>query len=189
MKPDRLNAFTDGVLAIVITIMVLELKFPHETSFEAVREILPLLAAYALAFVNIAIFWNNHHHMMHSARTVTGGVLWANVSLLFWLSLVPLVIRWIGEAGLTPWPVASYGVVLVLASLSYLLLERALIAAEGERSKIRRAVGSRLKEWLSFAGYAAAVPAAFLSPYLSIALYVAVAVMWLIPDRRFEALR
>ena len=186
MKPDRVNAFTDGVLAIVITIMVLELKLPHEPTSDAVMEVVPLLAAYALAFVNIAIFWNNHHHMLQSVRTVNGIVLWANLSLLFCLSLIPLVIRWIGEAGLTPWPVASYGVVLVFASLAYLWLERELIAAEGAQSQIKRAVGRKAKEWLSFIEYAAAIPAAFLSPYISIALYVAVAVMWLIPDRRFE---
>src|SRR5688500_3817522 len=151
MKPDRLNAFTDGVLAIVITIMVLELKFPHEPSLAAVMQVMPLLAAYALAFVNVAIFWNNHHHMMQSVRAVNGTVLWANLALLFCLSLVPLVIRWIGEAGVTAWPVASYGVVLVVASLAYLWLERALIAAEGGQSKVQSAVGSKRKEWLSFA--------------------------------------
>src|SRR3954451_15336067 len=116
MKPDRLNAFTDGVLAVVITIMVLELKFPAEANFKAVEAVLPLLGAYLLSFVNIGIFWNNHHHMMQSARRVNGAVLWANLALLFWLSLIPLVIRWIDEAGITPWPVASYGVVLVLAA-------------------------------------------------------------------------
>ena len=149
MKPDRLNAFTDGVLAVVITIMVLELKFPAEPSLAAVEAVLPLLGAYLLSFVNIGIFWNNHHHMMNAAKRVTGAVLWANLALLFWLSLIPLVIRWIDEAGITPWPVASYGVVLVLAAASYLLLERALIAAEGEESAIKQAVGARYKEWLS----------------------------------------
>jgi uncharacterized membrane protein len=113
MKPDRLNAFTDGVLAVVITIMVLELKFPAEPSLAAVEAILPLLGAYLLSFVNIGIFWNNHHHMMNAARTVNGAVLWANLALLFWLSLIPLVIRWIDEAGITPWPVATYGLVLI----------------------------------------------------------------------------
>src|ERR1044071_2289854 len=116
MKPDRVNAFTDGILAVVITIMVLELKFPAEASWAAVRAVLPLLAAYLLSFVNIGIFWNNHHHMMNSAKRVNGAVLWANLALLFWLSLIPLVIRWIDEAGITSWPVATYGAVLVLAS-------------------------------------------------------------------------
>jgi uncharacterized membrane protein len=186
MNPNRLNAFTDGVLAVVITIMVLELKFPAEPTIQAVEAILPLLGAYLLSFVNIGIFWNNHNHMMHSAKRVSGAVLWANLALLFWLSLIPLVIRWIDEAGITPWPVASYGAVLVLAAVSYLLLERALIAAEGEESQVKRAVGSSFKEWLSFALYALGIAVAFVSPYISVAMYVAVAVIWFIPDRRFE---
>jgi uncharacterized membrane protein len=186
MKPDRLNALTDGVVAIVLTIMVLELKFPAEPNFEAVRAILPLLGAYLLSFVNIGIFWNNHHHMLQSAKQVDGSVLWANLALLFWLTLIPLVIRWIDEAGITPWPVASYGLVLIGAAISYIVLERALIAAEGPQSRVKRAVGGRSKEWISFALYSTAVAAAFISPYISVALYVAVSVTWLIPDRRFE---
>jgi uncharacterized membrane protein len=185
MSPARLNAFTDGVLAVVITIMVLELKFPAEPSLAAVEAILPLLGAYLLSFINIGIFWSNHHHMMHAAQRVSGAVLWANLALLFWLSLIPLVIRWIDEAGITPWPVASYGIVLMFAAIPYLLLERALIVAEGEDSAIKQAVGGRLKEWISFALYTAGVLTAFVSPLVSVALYVAVAVTWLIPDRRF----
>src|SRR6185369_1926379 len=126
MSPGRVNALTDGVVAIVMTIMVLELKFPAEPDLAAVMAVLPLLAAYLLAFVNVAIYWNNHHHMMQSAHKVTGGVLWANHALLFWLTLFPLTIRWIDEAGVTPWPVASFGVVLVGAALSYRVLEKAL---------------------------------------------------------------
>ena len=186
MSPGRLNALTDGVVAIVMTIMVLELKFPAEPTLGAVLAVLPLLAAYLLAFVNVAIYWNNHHHMMQSARRVTGGVLWANHALLFWLTLFPLTIRWIDEAGITPWPVASFGVVLVGAALSYQQLERALIRAEGDGSIVKRAVGGGGKEWISFALYLASIPLAFVSPYISIACYVAVAVMWLITDRRFE---
>jgi len=186
MTTDRLNAFTDGVLAIVITIMVLELHVPSGEGFDAIRPALPLIGAYALSFVNIGIFWNNHHHMMQSARKIDGSVLWANLFLLFWLSLVPFVIRWIGEAGISALPVAAYGAVLILASLSYVLLERTLMIAEGEGSKVAAAVGSRLKEWLSFGLYGAGAVAAFFSPWLSVALYVAVAAMWLIPDRRFE---
>jgi uncharacterized membrane protein len=186
MKPDRLNAFTDGVLAVVITIMVLELKFPAEPSLAAVEAILPLLGAYLLAFVNIGIFWNNHHHMMQAARHVNGAVLWANLALLFWISLIPLVIRWIDEAGITPWPVATYGLVLIGAAVSYLLLERALIRADGEDSKVREAVGARFKEWVSFFAYTAAVGTAFASPYISVAIYVGVSIVWFIPDRRFE---
>src|SRR3954447_11979672 len=142
MTPTRLNALTDGVVAIVLTIMVLELKFPAEPALRAVLGVLPLLAAYLLAFVNVAIYWNNHHHMMQSTRRVTGGVLWANHALLFWLTLIPLVIRWIDEAGITPWPVAAFGAVLLLAGVSYQLLERALIVAEGEHSQVKQAVGA-----------------------------------------------
>src|ERR1043165_6903836 len=161
MKPDRLNALTDGVVAIVLTIMVLELKFPEQPTLDALTKVLPLLAAYLLAFIYVAIYWNNHHHMMQSAKRVTGSVLWANHSLLFWLTLFPLMIRWIDEAGPTPWPVASFGLVLVGASVSYVLLERALVAAEGDGSSVKKAVGRGVKEWVSFAGYLAAVPLAF----------------------------
>jgi uncharacterized membrane protein len=186
MKPDRLNALTDGVVAIVLTIMVLELKFPAEPTLAAVLAVLPLLAAYLLAFVYVAIYWNNHHHMMQSAHKVTGAVLWANHSLLFCLTLFPLMIRWIDEGGPTSWPVASFGIVLVAASICYVLLERALVAAEGESSGVKRAVGRGVKEWVSFTGYLAALPLAFVSPVISIAIYIAVAFLWFVPDRRFE---
>jgi uncharacterized membrane protein len=186
MSPARLNALTDGVVAIVMTIMVLELKFPAEPSLAAVMAVLPLLAAYLLAFVNVAIYWNNHHHMMQSAHKVTGGVLWANHALLFWLTLFPVTIRWIDDAGITSWPIASFGVVLVGAALSYQQLEKALIRAEGDGSVVKRAVGAGGKEWISFALYFASVPAAFVSPYVSIACYVIVSIIWVIPDRRFE---
>ena len=186
MSPNRLNALTDGVVAIVLTIMVLELKTPAEPTLQAVIAVLPLLAAYLLAFINVAIYWNNHHHMVQSARKVTGGVLWANHALLFWLTLFPLMIRWIDDAGITPLPVASFGLVLIGASIAYLVLERALIRAEGDGSAVKRAVGGGFKEWISFALYVAAVPAAFVSPYISIAIYVGVSIGWLVPDRRFE---
>jgi uncharacterized membrane protein len=187
MKPDRLNAFTDGVIAIIITIMVLELRVPASASLEAIKSVLPLLAVYALSFVNIGIFWSNHHHMLQSVKKVSGAVLWANLALLFWLSLVPFMIRWIDEAGITAWPVAGYGLLLMLSAIAYLLLEQTLIAAEGDGSQVGAAVGSRSKEWLSFAGYALGIVAAFaFSPYISVALYVAVAIVWFIPDRRFE---
>ena len=186
MKPDRLNALTDGVVAIVLTIMVLELKFPEEPTLHAVMHVMPLLAAYLLAFIYVAIYWNNHHHMMQSARKVTGPVLWANHALLFCLTLFPLMIRWIDEAGPTAWPVASFGLVLVGASICYVLLERALVAAEGDSSNVKSAVGGGTKEWISFCGYVAAAPLAFVSPFISIGIYVAVALLWLIPDRRFE---
>ncbi|HEY6048546.1 MAG TPA: TMEM175 family protein [Sphingomicrobium sp.] len=186
MSPARLNALTDAVVAIVLTIMVLELKLPAEPTLGAALAVLPLLAAYLLAFVNVAIFWNNHHHMMQSAHKVTGSVLWANHALLFCLTLFPLMIRWIDEAGVTPWPVASFGVVLVFAAIAYLLLERALVAAEGDSSNIKRALRGGLKERLSFGGYITAVPLAFVSPYISVAIYLAIAIAWIIPDRRFE---
>ena len=185
MSPSRLNALTDGVVAIVLTIMVLELKFPADATLHAILAVLPLLAAYLLAFVNVAIYWNNHHHMMQSARRVTGSVLWANHALLFWLTLFPLMIRWIDEVGITALPVASFGIVLIGASTAYLVLERTLIGAEGEDSQVKRAVGGGAKEWISFALYVASVPAAFVSPYISIAIYVAVSIWWLVPDRRF----
>jgi uncharacterized membrane protein len=185
LRPERLNALTDGVVAIVLTIMVLELKFPAEPTLHAALEVLPLLAAYLIAFVNVAIYWNNHHHMMQGARKVTGGVLWANHALLFWLTLIPLVIRWIDDAGITPWPVASFGVVLVLCAISYTLLEQALIRAEGDGSAVRKALGGGFKERISLVLYIAAIPSAFVSPYISVACYVAVGVLWIIPDRRF----
>lgn len=186
MKPDRLNAFTDGVVAIVITIMVLSLPVPSGVSLAALGPDITLFGAYALSFVNVGIYWNNHHHMMQSARRVDGPVLWANLFLLFWLSLFPFLIRWIGEAGVTALPVASFGVILLLAGFAYYLLERALIAAEGDQSRIARAVGNKSKEWISVALYAAAVALAFVSPWISVAIYFVVAALWLIPDRRFE---
>jgi uncharacterized membrane protein len=190
MKPDRLNAFTDGVVAIIITIMVLELHVPEGTSLEALRPELPVFGAYVLSFIYVGLYWNNHHHMLSSAKRIDGRVLWSNLGLLFWLSLFPFVIRWVGERGVTSWPVAAFGVVLFMAAVLYLVLERALIAAEGEDSAIARAVGAKHKEWLSLALYAIGLAAAFLlSPYVSIAIYIAVAVIWLIPDRRFERRR
>src|SRR5215218_3335209 len=141
MSPGRLNALTDGVVAIVLTIMVLELKFPEEPTLAAALSVLPLLAAYVLAFIYVAIYWNNHHHMMQSAHKVTGVVLWSNHALLFWLTLFPLMIRWIDEAGVTPWPVALFGLVLVGASIAYLLLERSLVSAEGAASSVKKALG------------------------------------------------
>ena len=186
MKPDRLNAFTDGVLAIIITIMVLEIRLPEEPTFRGFLTMAPFLGIYALSFVNVGIFWNNHHHLMQGARKVDGRVLWANLSLLFWLSLVPFEIRWMGEAGIVALPVAAYGGVLMMAAISYMLLERALIAADGEDSKIDAATGVRWKEWLSFAAYTAAFAAAFVDPLISVVIYVITALLWFIPDRRFE---
>jgi uncharacterized membrane protein len=185
MKPDRLNAFTDGVVAIIITIMVLELRVPTGASIEALNPVWPVFAAYALSFVNVAIFWNNHHHMLQLARKVDGRVLWANAFLLFWLSLIPFVIRWINDEGITAWPTAAYGIVLVMASIGYSLLERTLIAADGE-SAVAEIVHDKRKELLSTLLYFIAIPAAFVSPWISVGAYVTVAAIWLIPDRRFE---
>jgi uncharacterized membrane protein len=189
MKPDRLNAFTDGVVAIIITIMVLSLPVPRGRDFAALAPDITLFGAYALSFVNVGIYWNNHHHMMQSAQRIDGRVLWANLFLLFWLSLFPFVIRWIGEVGFTALAVSAFGVILLLAGLAYYLLERALIAAEGEGSTVAKAVGRKTKEWISVALYAAAVGVAFVSPWISVAIYVAVAAAWIIPDRRFERIR
>ena len=185
MTPTRLNALTDGVVAIVLTIMVLELKIPAEPSLHAVIAVLPLLAAYLLAFVNVAIYWNNHHHMMHAAKTVTGGALWANHALLFCITLFPLMIRWIDDAGITSWPVASFGFVLVASATAYSVLERALIQAEGEASAVKRAVGAGGKEIISLVLYIASIPLAFVSPFISVAIFIGVSIMWLVPDRRF----
>ena len=186
MKTDRLMAFTDAVLAIAITIMVLDLRVPASRDWQAIQPAIPLLVAYALAYINIGIFWTNHHHMLATASRVNGRALWANLFLLFWLTLMPFVIRWIGLAGVTAQPVAAYGVVTVLAASGYLWLERELIMAEGSESRIRAVVGSRTKEWVSFCLYALGVPAAFVSPWIAIALYIGVSCMWLVPDRRFE---
>jgi len=186
MRPERLTAFTDGVIAIIITIMVLELPTPRGADLAAVRSILPLLFAYLLAFINVGIYWSNHHHMLQAATKVDGRVLWANNALLFVLSLIPFLIRWIGEVGVHPLPVAAYGVVLILAAACYFVLERTLIATEGEESKIKKAVGGKHKEWLSIIGYVSAAALAFVSPYIAVVIYTAVTAMWLVPDRRFE---
>ena len=186
MKPDRLSSFTDGVIAIIITIMVLELPVPHGNTLAALEPELPLFGAYALSFANVGIFWVNHHHMFHLAKRVDGRVLLANLFLLFWLSLIPFVIRWIGEAHISPMPVAAYGMILVMASLGYLLTERALIAAEPGKSALDDALGSKKKELFSFFLYFVAVPMAFVSVWIAVAIYVLNSLIWFIPDRRVE---
>jgi uncharacterized membrane protein len=189
MKAERLSAFTDGVLAIVLTIMVLELPVPHGAGEQALRPLWPLLGAYALSFVNIGIFWNNHHHLMHLVRKVDGRVLWANLFLLFWLSLVPFVIRWIGEAKVSAEPVAAYGIVLAMAALAYWLLERVIIivdvAEEGE-APLELAVGNVRRERLSLGLYVVGAGVAFIEPWAAVAIYIGVALMWFAPDRRVE---
>jgi uncharacterized membrane protein len=187
MGKGRLEAFTDGVIAIVITIMVLELKVPEGVDVAALKPAVPVFLAYVLSFVNVGIFWNNHHHMLHAANRVDGNALWANLFLLFWISLVPFVIRWIDEDGITALPAAAYGVVLAMAAIGYSLLQSALVAAGGENAKLAAAIGSDLKGKLSIFFYVVAIPLAFVSPWISIALYIAVAAMWFVPDRRIEA--
>jgi uncharacterized membrane protein len=187
MGTGRLEAFTDGVVAIIITIMVLELKLPEGHDVAGLLAATPSFLIYALSFVNVGIFWNNHHHMLHAARQVNGTVLWANLFLLFWLSLVPFVIRWIGEAGISPLPIAAYGFVLTLSGAGYRWLELAIIAANPRNRVLARAIGSDWKGWLSLAGYVGAMPLALLGPWIAIALYLAIAILWLVPDRRIEA--
>jgi uncharacterized membrane protein len=182
----RLEAFSDGVLAIIITIMVLELKVPHGTGVEALQPLLPVFLSYLLSFVNVGIYWNNHHHMLHATKNVSGMVLWANLHLLFWLSLVPFTTGWAGENHFAALPTALYGVNLLLAAFSFLLMQRAIVAANGPQSSLARAVGPDRKGLVSRILYAIAIPAAFLKPWISWALFVAVALMWLAPDPRIE---
>ena len=186
MRAQRLEAFTDGVLAIVITITVLEMRAPASAAPQALLATLPVLLAYALSFVNVGIFWVNHHHMLQATEHVRGGALWANLSLLFWLSLVPFVIRWIDEQGVTPLPTASYGFILLMAALSYTLTQRLLIAGDGGHSRLAAAVGADRKGKISILLYLAGMVAAFVLPLLAVALYVVVAAIWLVPDRRIE---
>ena len=187
MNSTRLEAFTDGVIAIVITIMVLELHVPHGADLAALKAQSPVLLAYVLSYVNVGIFWNNHHHMLHATEKVNGAVLWANLNLLFWLTLVPFVIRWIDETGFTTAPVAAYGLVLAGAAIGYVILQRQLIAANGgAQSKLAKALGNDVKGKLSLLLYVLGFATAFFEPWLAIAVYIAVALMWLIPDRRIE---
>jgi uncharacterized membrane protein len=187
MNTARLEAFTDGVVAIIITIMVLEIRVPRGTDLAALQADVPVLLAYVLSYVNVGIFWNNHHHMLNVTERVDGRVLWANLVLLFWLSLVPFVIRWIDEAGFAPAPVAAYGVVLACAAVSYTVLQALLIAVNGRESRLAKALGHDWKGKLSIALYLCAIALAFLRPWMAIALYVTVALIWLVPDTRIES--
>ena len=182
----RLEAFSDGVLAIVITIMVLEMKVPHEPSAEALRPLVPVLLSYVLSFVYVGIYWNNHHHLLRATERVSGGMLWANLHLLFWLSLVPFVTGWMGENGFAPVPTALYGVVLLAAALAYWVLVRAILREEPSDSVLAAAVGRDLKGTVSPVIYVVAIGLAFVCPWAACALYVAVALLWLVPDRRIE---
>ncbi len=186
MDTKRLEAFSDGVIAIIITIMVLELRAPHEARFGALRPLLPLLLSYLLSFVYLGIYWNNHHHMLHATRQVSGSVLWANLHLLFWLSLVPFVTAWMGVNQFTEAPTALYGVVLLMAAIAYTILLRAILRHEADNSLLARAVGVDRKGYVSLAAYVAAIGFAFVAPWVSHLLYVGVALIWLVPDPRLE---
>jgi uncharacterized membrane protein len=186
MDKGRVEAFSDGVIAVIITIMVLELKAPMGAHLHDLRPILPVLAGYVLSFVYIGIYWSNHHHMIHAVRRVDGGVLWSNLHLLFWLSLIPFVTAWMGEYPLATAPVALYGFILLMSALAYLVLEANLLRVEGRDSPLALAVRKGGKEKLSLLVYAIGLAAAFFAPIFSLACYVAVAAMWIIPDRRVE---
>jgi len=187
MTKGRLEAFSDGVVAILITILVLELKVPHGATLEALRPLLPVFLTYVLSFVYLGIYWNNHHHLLHATTRVNGRILWANLHLLFWLSLVPFTTGWMGENHFAPLPSAAYGAVLLLAAVAYTILQRAIIAEQGSGSRLAAAVGGDRKGKVSLALYAAAIPLAFVREWIADAIYVAVALIWLVPDRRIEA--
>jgi uncharacterized membrane protein len=186
MGKNRLEAFSDGVLAIIITIMVLELKVPHEVELAALKPIFPVFLSYVLSFIYVGIYWNNHHHMFHAVQRVSGGILWANLHLLFWLSLFPFTTGWMGENHLASTPTAVYGFVLLMAAIAYWILQRAIITKQGQDSVLAAAIGRDWKGNLSPVLYLMAIPLAFVSPWISNSLYVLVALLWLVPDRRIE---
>jgi uncharacterized membrane protein len=186
MGKSRLEAFSDGVIAIIITIMVLELKAPHEASLDALRPLVPVFLSYALSFLYVGIYWNNHHHLLHAAHRVSGGMLWANLHLLFWLSLIPFTTAWMDESHYAPVPTALYGAVLLMAAIAYWILQHLIIASQGSDSILKRAVGQDWKGKLSPLAYLIAIVVAPWSTWVSQALYVGAALVWLIPDRRIE---
>lgn len=186
MNKTRLEAFSDGVIAILITIMVLELRIPEGADWDSVQPIVPVFLTYVLSFVFLGIYWSNHHHLLHMADRITGGILWANLHLLFWLSLIPFATGWMGRNHFAPLPTAMYGVVLLFSAVSYTVLVRMIIAAQGPSSRLKAAIGSDAKGYLSLAMYAAAIPLAFVNRWIAYALYVAVVLIWLVPDRRIE---
>jgi uncharacterized membrane protein len=186
MRKSRLEAFSDGVLAIIITIMVLELRVPHDASLAALQPLWGVFLSYVLSFLYLAIYWNNHHHMLHTVHEVQGGMLWANLHLLFWLSLVPFVTGWMGENHFAPVPTALYGIVLLMAAMAYWILQRLIIRSQGPNSLLRRAIGGDWKGKLSPVLYAIGILAALAAPYLAVAIYASVTAMWLVPDRRIE---
>ena len=187
MPKGRLEAFTDGVMAVLITIMVLELKVPHGTDSAALEPILPAFLTYVLSFVYLGIYWNNHHHMLHATQRINGAILWANLHLLFWLSLVPFTTGWMGENHFSPLPTAIYGIVLLCAGISYYILQTIIVRAQGPHSTLAAAIGRDLKGKLSPLLYAAAIPLAFVHQAIADAIYVVVALIWLVPDRRIES--
>ena len=186
MGKNRLEAFSDGVIAILITIMVLEMKVPHGQGLDALLPVWPVFLSYVLSFVNIGIYWNNHHHLLHAAHKVNGPILWANLHLLFWLSLMSFATGWMGENHFSTVPVALYGAVLLMAGVAYYVLQQLIVASLGPQSALRREVGRDRKGLISLVVYGAAVPLAFVTPIAAMALYVVVALMWLVPDRRIE---
>jgi len=188
MSKTRLEAFSDGVIAILITIMVLELKVPHDAGVSALRPLVPIFLTYVLSFVFLAIYWNNHHHMLQTVERINGRILWANTHLLFWLSLVPFVTGWMGENHFAPLPTSVYGVVLLMAGIAYVILQSAIIAHHGRKSKLAVAVGRDFKGKVSAVSYLAAIPLAFVNQWISYAIYVSIALMWLVPDKRIETL-
>ena len=186
MTTSRLEAFSDGVVAILITIMVLELRPPHEATFQSLKPLIPVLFSYLLSFIFLGIYWSNHHHLFHAAQQVNGRVLWANLHLLFWLSLIPFVTAWMGENHFGPAPVALYGIILLLAAIAYTILVQSLLSLHGPDSLLATALGSDFKGKISIVLDLIAIPLAFLKPWVAFAIYVLVAVMWLVPDRRIE---
>ena len=186
MGKGRLEAFSDGVIAIIITIMVLELRVPHGEDLAALMPLMPVFLSYVLSFVHVAIYWNNHHHMLHASRHVNGRILWSNIHLLFWLSLVPFATAWMGENHFAPLPVAVYGSVLFMSGVAYYILAQALASHHGRESDLARALGRDVKGKLSIVLYVIGIGFSFVNHWVALAFYVAVAVMWLIPDRRFE---
>jgi len=186
MTTERMSAFSDGVLAIIITIAVLEMKVPEGAELHALRAVLPVFLSYVLSFIYLGIYWNNHHHMLHVTGRVTGAILWANLHLLFWLSLIPFVTGWMGENEFAALPTALYGVVLLMAAIAYYLLQLSIIADQGARSVLKRAIGPDLKGKISPILYLVAIPAAFYLQWMAEAIYFGVALMWLVPDKRIE---
>ncbi len=186
MNKGRIEAFSDGVIAIIITIMVLELKVPHHTDLHALVPLIPTFLCYVLSFIYVGIYWNNHHHLFHAVKQVRGGVLWANLHLLFWLSVIPFVTGWMGENHFEQWPVMMYGVVMLMCAIAFIILARMLVAQAGPDSVLAKAVGNDRKTKLSITLYLLAIASTFIYPYIALILYTAVAVIWFVPDSRIE---